>query len=108
MKHHRPNRNIVPRIAKIEVADIAVQQSGVAATSGDDPLHCPFEHWLAKIAERDIAPRQTFQQFERVVSRAAADVQEFGRVWRDFRRCFSNQIEHQRRINRRRLACLQV
>ena len=67
-----------------------------------------IQHGAAEVHQGDVELGQAFEQLQRVVARAAADIEHVPRGRRDRRGRAHDQIHRQRRVHRGRLAGLQV
>ena len=80
----------------------------VPAPTASTRCAAAVEHRPAQVHQRRVESREPLQQLDRVITRPAPDVQHRPRGRRSRRRGLGDQVQHERRVHRRRLARLQV
>jgi hypothetical protein len=114
MQHRRCHDHVKRRLDEVQLADVALPRGHLPGRRLAHARHGAIQHRTAQIHQRGVnfrarTGRGKFrQQLERIIPRAATDVQHRRRRRIQTRGGAGDQFQRQRRINRGRLAGLQI
>ena len=92
----------------LELPNVRLKRDDLAARDRADAFHGAVKHGAAQVNQRDVEIGEEFQEFERVVARATAYIEQVGGVGRDGSGSLRDEFEGKRGVNRRGLPDFEI